>query len=369
MNRQAWLDLLAAWADDWAAGRPEAWNDGRFAAAEQQLLDWQRTRIPALDAFAKSRAGLRPYVPVSAFKTVDLAATDVPPTSPLHFETSGTSDGQPGRVRLLDARAYDLSLLAGFRHFVLPDAPPKMRCLSLVPTEQVRPHSSLGHMTRVVMQHVDDGHGGWFLGAQLDLAGLRAALAGAAEDGVPVLVLATSLALELVLQAWPDAETLQLPPGSRLMDTGGPKGRTMHADRPTQHAWLQQVWGLDPDYVVGELGMTELATPRYEPVLRARVRGDVGGQRVYVGPPWLRTVALDLRTQQPLPPGEVGMLAHVDLANLDTPAWILTADLGRVLSGDNFGGGEAIGLEGRVPGSEWRGCGLDAEALVRELAG
>jgi hypothetical protein len=73
-------------------------------------------------------------------------------------ETSGTTDGHPGRVTLHDTSLYDASLHAGFQHFVVPDAAPGgLRCISLVPGPAERPHS-LGHMVRGVPA-VDDGGG------------------------------------------------------------------------------------------------------------------------------------------------------------------------------------------------------------------
>ncbi len=366
MIRADWLELLREWADDWRAGRAQAWSDGRFAAAQAQLLNWQLAHSAGFAAFARARpAGRVPFVPVTAFKAISLAADYVPENAAIEFHTSGTSDGQPGRIRLLDATAYDVSLLAGFRHFMAPEPDLRLRCISLVPTAAVRPHSSLGHMTQLLFRHLDDGHGGWFLGPTLDVDGLRAALLRAIADGVPVLVLATSLAIQAWLDGWPPGELLVLPPGSRLMDTGGPKGRAQMTDRAQQHAWLVQTFGFAADLLVGEFGMTELATPRYETTLRAKLLGDVPAVRAYAGPPWLRTVVLNPATQEPVAPGAIGMLAHIDLANLDTPAFLLTADLGRMLSLDN--GQQALELLGRVPGSDWRGCGLDVETLLAEM--
>lgn len=370
MTRADYLKSLQKWAADWHSGDASAWSEARFAAAQGALLDWQLAHIPAFAAFARFRAaqpGLPPFVPVTALKSNDLAADYVPANSSVEFHTSGTSDGRPGRVRLLDARAYDLSLLAGFRHFLAPEPDLRLRCISLVPTAQSRANSSLGHMTRLLFTHLDDGRGVWVMDDQLDVAGLRLALHAAIADGVPALILATSLAIEAWLRAWPSGETLVLPSGSRLMDTGGPKGRSQLTNRDAQHVWLQATLGLAPELIVGEFGMTELATPRYETTLRARLMGDVAALRAYAGPPWLRTFVLNPSTQLPVQIGEIGMLAHVDLANLDTPAFLLTADLGRATPLAQ--GGTAIEVLGRVPGSDWRGCGLDVESILSEITG
>jgi hypothetical protein len=196
----------------------------------------------------------------------------------------------------------------------------------------------------------------------LDLDGLHRGLNRARVDGRPVLLLATSLALELWLESAPVGLRLPLPPGSRLMDTGGPKGRRLHLTRADQHARLCEILQLDADLLVGELGMTELATPRYETTARHRLKGDVAASRAHAAPPWLRSRILRPADRFPCEDGTLGMVAHLDLANLDTCAFLLTADLGRLVPVK--GAGQALELAGRVPGSEWRGCGLDAEELV-----
>lgn len=308
-----------------------------------------------------------PLVPVSAFK-IQPFCTEVARDHPqLVFETSGTSDGQPGRVHLADASLYDAALHAAFAHWVVPDRPPhSLRCLSLVPTATARPHSSLGYMVRQLMARWDDGGGSWHLGTggdadALDVAGFTDACARAARDGVPVLLLATTIALELLRERLPHGWHVQLPAGSRLMDTGGPKGRSLQVTRAEQHRAIAAQLGLHPAYIVGELGMTELCSQRYETTLRTHglaQRGlppsDCTAERErYAAPPWLRSRLLAAGQA-----GDLGVVGHLDLANLDTLAFVQTADLGRL---DPDG---RLQLAGRLARSDWRGCGLDAEEIT-----
>lgn len=362
MQRADLLAELQNWSRDWLAGSPQH-DLQRFQNLQQNLLNWQLDHLPAYQRFARTQTWNPPLLPVMALKGPLLIADYVPQPPPVEFHTSGTTDGQPGVVRWLDAQAYELSLHAVVQHFLIPEPDLRLRFLSLVPTETARPHSSLGHMARYVEQHWGDGQGGWFLHEQLDLAGLQKALIQAVKDEQPVLLVTTSLALQLLLDQWPAGKSLRLPPLSRVMDTGGPKGRKSGVDRPMQHHWLVENLGLDADFIVGEFGMTELSTPRFETTLRARVLGDVPPLRAYSGPPWLRTLVLNPQNRQPVAPGQVGMLAHLDLASLDSPAFLLTADLGRILRLDD--GTEVLEMAGRIPGSEWRGCGLDVEILTQ----
>lgn len=367
---------LLVWLMHWN-GEPEP-DDARFGELALRLFAYQVQAIPAYGAFVRTQLGdpanvqdwrQIPLVPVTAFKFAQLHTADAADRPALSMETSGTSDGQPGRVCLLDTALYDASLHAAFRHFVLPDVrrDQRFRCLSLVPKREDRPQSSLGYMVRRLASRWDDGKGTEHLlpaDAPDGLPGLNVerlaqALHRAVRDGVPALIFATTLALEAVIRQWPQGQTLELPAGSRLMDTGGPKGRVLTADREAQHAFVQAHWGLPASHVVGELGMTELCSQRYEPHLQTSLlHGTAGQLRGYAAPPWLRSVVVDPATRAPLGPNQTGMVGHIDLANLDTCAFVMTADLGAL---DSAG---CLQLAGRIPGSEWRGCGLDAEQVL-----
>jgi hypothetical protein len=260
----------------------------------------------------------------------------------------------------------------------VPDRHPQsLRCISLVPTEQARPHSSLGYMVRQVMARWDDGGGSWHVGLQgdadgLDVQGFVEACERATRQGAAVLLLATTVALALLLQRLPADWQVQLPPGSRLMDTGGPKGRTLETSRAHQHRLLVDKLGLHPAWMVGELGMTELGSQRYETSLRdawlqggaapvanaPRSAWDEQARERYVAPPWLRSRLLAVPGQSAPGNQAQGLVGHVDLANLDALAFIQTADLGHL---DRDGG---LHLVGRLPRAEWRGCGLDAEEIA-----
>jgi hypothetical protein len=378
VDREVLQTALLVWIASWSRGDPAAEDvDGqRFGQLALGLFAYQFEHIAPFQAFCRARgrtpATVRdwteiPLVPASAWKTAELWA-DLRDAPAAVFETSGTSDGQPGRVALHDTACYDASLHATFAHFVVPDARPlqRYRCISLVPGRQVRRHSSLGYMVERLAARWDDGKGSQHLGTsvqpELDTQGCCQALERACAEGKPVLLFATSIALERWLAELPEAWRVRLPVGSRLMDTGGPKGRVVTLTRAEQHDKLCDILGLEADAVVGELGMTELCSQRYETNLRARISGDVVPLRAYLGPPWLRSRVLKPEDRSALPLGEQGMVAHVDLADLDTCAFVLTADLGRLV--EVAGHAPALELAGRIPGSEWRGCGLDAEELL-----
>jgi hypothetical protein len=91
---------------------------------------------------------------------------------------------------------------------------------------------------------------------------------------------------------------------------------------------------------VNEYGMTELSSQLY-------ARG-IGPHRA---PPWLRTLVCDPATGRERQLGEVGLLRHVDLANVGSVVAVQTDDVGRAVDG-------GIELLGRVSGAVTRGCSL-----------
>jgi hypothetical protein len=174
-----------------------------------------------------------------------------------------------------------------------------------------------------------------------------------------VLLLGTAFGFIHWLEAFPQ-DRFRLAPGSRLMDTGGTKGRMREMPVPELYAAYERAFGLPPDHLVNEYGMTELSSQRYDLVLYAGRGGE--HPRPKQGPSWLRTLAVDPETLCPLPPGESGLLLHLDLANLDSVVAVQTDDLGRVTA-------DGIQLFGRAAGAEARGCSLVAEEIMQASRG
>ncbi|HSR42653.1 MAG TPA: hypothetical protein VLL48_10785, partial [Longimicrobiales bacterium] len=122
---------------------------------------------------------------------------------------------------------------------------------------------------------------------------------------------------------------------------------------------LQDRLGVPTGRIVNEYGMTELLSQFYEPVMRdgaPEADGDPSERR-HVAPPWVRTRVLDPGDLGELPPGEPGLLCHVDLANAGSVAAVLTEDMG-VAVADGFR------VLGRAAGAEPRGCSLAMDELL-----
>jgi len=291
-----------------------------------------------------------PAVPTAAFKEATLC-TFPSERAALHFITSGTTQGAGGHHYLESAALYDASLLGGFDRFMLPDGA-RLRYLNLVPDPRERPTSSLGYMMQRVARERGDGRDGWYVhGDELDVDGIIRDLQTACNEHSAVCIAGTAFAFVALLDALAErGRSFVTPPGSRVMETGGFKGRSRHVARETLYAALAQRLSIEPGAIVAEYGMTELCGQYYDS-LPSRTTS----QRIKAGPPWLRPLVVDPDGRE-VPRGTVGALRHIDLSNCSSVVAIETEDLA-------YARDDGFVLLGRDAEAELRGCSLDAEDL------
>ena len=353
------LDFIARGA----GAPPDAAEFDHFAL---EIFAFQYATNPIYRGFCEARGAYPervttpdaiPAVPTEAFRAAPLVCGE-PEQVVAIFRTSGTTGGlgRRGEHHFLDLEIYRAALLAGFRRHLLPDCP-RMRVASLVASPADVPDSSLGYMVGAVMEEMGREGSGFDSGdgeVRVDTFLHRAVRSAAEEE--PLLVVGTSFAFVYLLDTMrARGESLRLPVGSRVMDTGGFKGRTREVSRAELYAEIEERLGVPPPFIINEYGMTELSSQRYDGQA-GTASSDIGDRR-HGGPPWLRTTAVDPETLAPLPAGETGILRHLDLANLYSVAAVQTADLGRVVDGD-------VELFGRAPGAEPRGCSMAMEDLL-----
>jgi len=353
-----------------AKGTGCAWTEDLFNGLALEVFRYQAEANPVYGAFVRNRGvnpatlddwRLIPPVPTRAFKEVPLYCAGLLPPDAV-FRTSGTSRGPEarGEHRVRDLTLYRASVLATARRYLCmdPEDPTRMRVLALVPSPEARPESSLSAMVDAIASTWGDGEDSFFVDAdwEIEIGRLESALREAEKHGAPVLFAGTAFAFLHWLDRRKDRAPLALPDGSVLMDTGGFKGRARQVSREALYGSLGEQLGLPLAHMVNEYGMTEMLSQFYEPVLRDE-RAHPLAERWHVGPPWVRTRVLDPVSLQPLGYGEVGLLSHVDLANLDSVAAILTEDLGS----EKFDGFQLLG---RAEGAEPRGCSLSMEDLL-----
>jgi hypothetical protein len=148
--------------------------------------------------------------------------------------------------------------------------------------------------------------------------------------------------------------------GSRLMDTGGFKGRSREVGRDELRATYLDLLGLPPTHCINEYGMTELCSQFYDASLRdAIVRRTLGPDRKVV-PPWVRTEVVHPETLDPVPDGTTGLLRHTDLANIGSVIAVQTEDVGVIVDG-------GFRVIGRTAGAQPRGCSIAMDDMLEAV--
>lgn len=301
-----------------------------------------------------------PLVPALAFKSVDLLPTGMDPRRVLTFRSSGTTAERRSVHRHPFPDLYRETIDAAFPDRCLPRRPvPPIPILSLIPSPADLPDSSLSFMVGHVLDRWGAPESAYALGPDgLDAEGASswARERSASAQTSPCLVLATAFALAAWLDHLEAVNTpLTLPAGSVVFETGGFKGRRRELTRAELVGRTEELLGVPPSRVVREYGMTELTSQLYTRVL------DGGDPDLFVPPHWVRVHVLDPVTLEDARPGEVGLIAVFDLANLGSALHLLTEDLG-VIEGE--GAESGLRLLGRARGAELRGCSLTAEEMV-----
>jgi hypothetical protein len=188
---------------------------------------------------------------------------------------------------------------------------------------------------------------------------LVSAMLDSTREREPALLVGTSFAFVHLLDALTERDQiLELPLGSRVMDTGGFKGKAREVGRETLYRSIRERLGIPEPFVVNEYGMTEMSSQLYDGV--AGEAPERVSERFYLVPGWVRSVAVDSETLRPLPVGSWGVIRHVDLANLDSVMAIQTADVGRMTD-------RGMELRGRASGAEARGCSIAMDELLSAL--
>jgi hypothetical protein len=343
--------------------------EAEFERMALELFSYQFAANPLYRGFCEARAATPysvrsldeiPAVPTDAFKAAPIVSGDAG-RAEVVFRTSGTTLGSErrGTHYMLDTRLYRAVLRAGFQTHLLPDLP-RIRIAALVPTPIELSDSSLSFMIGEVVEAFGAAGSDFYVrDGDLEVERFLTDARAAKEAGELLLIVGTSFAFVHLLDALVEARRmLRLPEGSRAMDTGGFKGRSRAVERAELYRAMEERFAIPEPFIVNEYGMTEMTSQFYDAA--AGTGEPVGAGRRHRGPPWVRTTAADPETLESLPAGSVGILRHVDLANLDSVIAIQTADLG-VVRKDGFE------LLGRAEGAEPRGCSIAMDELLDVL--
>ncbi|GAA3929742.1 acyl transferase [Hymenobacter algoricola] len=272
-----------------------------------------------------------PFLPIEFFKTHEVRTAPADWAPQELFLSSGTTLQQRSRHLVRDSQLYRQNAARIFESLYGPLT--GYTFLALLPSYLEQGHSSLVAMVDYFARESGQTQPAFFL---RDHAALLQALAAAKQDASRrVLLIGVSYALlDLASDYGPVPELQNL----TVLETGGMKGRRREMIREELHAELQQAFG--PAGIHSEYGMTELLSQAYS-------RGD---GRFHCPAP-LRVLLRD-----PADPFSVaayrpdGAINVVDLANVDSCAFLETKDLARMHPDGSF---EVLG---RMDNSDVRGC-------------
>lgn len=269
-----------------------------------------------------------PFLPISFFKTKVIKTGKW--SEELVFKSSGTSGMVQSSHYVFDADLYLQNCLIGFSQFY--GSPQNYAVLALLPSYLEREGSSLILMADYFIKMSKYKESGFFLNNMEELADR---LKSCMDKGIPVLLLGVSFAL------LDFAEKHAMPLENVIvMETGGMKGRRKEILREELHAILKEAFKLES--IHSEYGMTELMSQAYSK-----------GNGLFHSSNTMRIYIRD--SSDPLSILTVdkkGAINIIDLANIDTCAFIATDDIGIVHKDLHFE------ILGRFDSSDIRGCNL-----------
>lgn len=357
------IEAIASWHP---TADPLRWPDERFDALAIEVFEHQYAHIEAYRTFCDNQ-GVTPQnvthyreipaIPTDAFKYVRFAAREPVIRT---FRTSGTTLEQRGEHHFATLAVYEASMYPAFARFLNPEQAP-LRMLIIAPPAQDLGESSLSFMLSGLIEKWGDEESAFFVsqtpeGWSFDFKALHKALDEAVFDGVPTIVMSTAFGFVEFFDS--TERNWQLPAGSRLLETGGFKGRTREVSREELYQEFHERLGLPLTHCVSEYSMTELSSQAYSDNLS---RNSTQNVRLRL-PPWARVEICDPVSLRPYDePGKMGLIRWYDLANIDSALAIQTSDRG---TADADGG---FVLHGRAPDAELRGCSLTIEEIRESL--
>jgi len=269
-----------------------------------------------------------PFLPIQFFKSHNILSSknDIVET----FTSSGTTGQTTSKHHVTDLNIYEQSFRIGFNHFYgnIED----YVVLALLPSYLERDGSSLIYMVNDLIVQSNHSESGFYLN---NLDALKNTLVKLESQNKKVLLIGVSFALLDFVETY----QLQLT-NTIIMETGGMKGKRKELIREELHYHLKKGFGVDQ--IHSEYGMTELLSQGYS-----------HGLSRFKTPPWMKILTRDTEDALNIQDfGKTGGINIIDLANINSCAFIASQDLGRVYADNTFE------ILGRFDNSDIRGCNL-----------
>ncbi len=316
-------------------------DESEFSSVAIEMLKYQYENNPVYKAFSdhlgKKPRNLKsindiPFMPVEFFRDHPVITGRV--QVEMIFQSSGTTGMNPGKHFVKDLSLYEDSFLRAFSMFY--GDPRDYIFAALLPSYTEKCGSSLVYMVEKLIEKSNHDLSGFY---KDNTGELIRVLSDKNVIRRKVFLIGVSFALlDLAEKQSPDLA------GMIVMETGGMKGRRKEVTRAELHTVLREKLNLET--IHSEYGMTELLSQAYSI-----------GDGLFRCPPWMKVLIRD--PQDPLSiirePGRTGGINIIDLANVNSCAFIATSDLGKIHEDGSF---EVLG---RFDNSDIRGCNLMVE--------
>ena len=271
-----------------------------------------------------------PFLPIQFFKSHTVSCVSKAPDK--IFLSSKTTGQIASRHFVNDLNIYHKSFEKGFHEFY--GSIKDYAILALLPSYLERENSSLVYMANQLIHQSKHPLSGFYLDEWDQLINTLQILE---KEGKKTILLGVTFALLILIEK----KKLNLN-NTIIMETGGMKGMRKEFVREAIHSSFKKGFGVKN--IHSEYGMTELMSQAY-----SKENG------LYNCPPWMKVLIRS--TDDPfeiIQEEKTGALNIIDLANVESCAFIATQDLGKTHKDGSF---EVLG---RFDNSEIRGCNLIA---------
>jgi phenylacetate-coenzyme A ligase PaaK-like adenylate-forming protein len=267
-----------------------------------------------------------PFMPICFFKYNKILTGEA--HVKISFQSSGTTGSERSIHYITDPEFYQEVSLCAFENFY--GSITDYVIVALLPSYLENANSSLIYMVNHFIKKSANPLSS-FINEKAELYKIMNALPVEKK----ILIIGVTYALEMAgtIETWCKNTCI-------LMETGGMKGRSEEKPREQVHERLKKDFNLKE--IHSEYGMTELLTQAY-----AKKDG------IFHTPPWMKVFIREIndpfRIDDHLHSGGINI---IDLANVDSCAFIETEDIGKKTVNEGFM------VLGRLDNAETRGCNL-----------
>ena len=267
-----------------------------------------------------------PFIPIQFFKTHKIVCNNDKITH--LFKSSGTG-GSKSINYVSDINLYVRSFSKCFENFYGPIK--DYVFLGLLPSYLEQKNSSLVYMIDYFIKESKYNESKFYLN---DYKKLNKVLIKLRKENKRIILFGVSYALLDFIEKHPINIRNLI-----VIETGGMKGRRIELTREELHSRLSK--GFNVENIHSEYGMTELFSQAY-----SKQKG------IFKNPPWMKTLIRDINNPFSVSNTGRGAINVIDLANINTCAFIASDDIGEIF--DDF----SFKINGRLSESEIRGCNL-----------